>query len=195
MLANLDYYLQSNKQSCLDLLRLAHNVGDSLNSRCDRFLKAEIIDTAYSRLFPRLKYVDEIGYDFTFFHWKVSQKSQAYVFKNRTKRTNKITISNLHNTSEIEYRIFDYLIITQTARPFSIALADYDVILENLKKERDSISAEIPYDKLNFIVHPNEDIYFVDTTPINFKKYKNDMINKMLSMGLLSRTESVGVVV
>jgi|688.fasta_scaffold829392_1 hypothetical protein len=195
MLANLDYYLQSNKQSCLDLLRLAHNVGDSLNSRCDRFLKAEIIDTAYSRLFPRLKYVDEIGYDFTFFHWKVSQKSQAYVFKNRTKRTNKITISNLHNTSEIEYRIFDYLIITQTARPFSIALADYDVIAENLKKERDSISAEIPYDKLNFIVHPSEDIYFVDTTPINFKKYKNDMIDKMLSMGLLSRTESVGVAV
>lgn len=195
MLASLSYYLRSNRQSCIDLLRLAHNVGDSLNSRCDRFLKAEIIDTAYSRLLSRLVYVDEIGYDFTFFHWKVSQKSQAYVFKNRSKRTNKITISNLHNTADIGYRIFDYIIITQTARPFSIAIADYDCVSDCLKKERDSISAEIPFSKLDFIVHPDEDIFFDETRPLDFKQYKNEMINKMLSVGLLAKVEKESIAV
>ena len=188
MLANLLYYLESNREGCLDVLRLAHNIGNSLNSRCDRFLKAEIIDTSYSRIFPRLKYVDQIGYDFTFFHWKVSQKSQGNVFRKRMQKTNKITISNLHNSSSISYRIFDYIIITQTSRPFSVAVAEYGGISQFLKKERDSISAEIPFANLEFVVHPNEDIYFENNDCIDFKAYKNEMIRKMLDMGLLKKT-------
>ena len=157
-----------------------------MNSRCDRFLKAEIIDTAYSRVFPRLKYVDEIGYDFTFFHWKVSQKSQSKVFRKRSRKTNKITIANIHNASDISYRMFDYIIITQTAQPFSIAVADYDVVGRFMKNERDSISAEIPFSHLQFIVHPDENISF-DGGSVDFKSYKNEMINRMLDMGLLTK--------
>ena len=194
MLANLLYYLESNRSGCLDVLRLAHNIGNSLNSRCDRFLKAEIIDTSYSRIFPRLKYVDEIGYDFTFFHWKVSQKSQSNVFRRRTQKTNKITISNIHNQSDIRYQMFDHIIITQTARPFSIAIASYEGISRFMRKERDSVSAEIPFCNLEFIIHPDEDIYFETNTPIDFKQYKNEMINKMLDMSLLTKVESISLV-
>jgi len=194
MLANLLYYLQSNRNGCLDVLRLAHNIGNSLNSRCDRFLKAEIIDTSYSKIFPRLKYVDEIGYDFTFFHWKVSQKSQGNVFRKRTQKTNKITISNIHNKSDIKYKMFDYIIITQTARPFSIAIATYDGVSRFMKKERDCISAEIPFCNMEFIIHPDEDIHFTTTSPIDFKRYKNEMINKMLDMSLLTMVDNKSLV-
>ena len=190
MLANLAYYLESNREGCLEILRLAHNIGNSLNSRCDRFLKAEIIDTSYSRIFPRLKYVDEIGYDFTFFHWKVSQKSQGKVFRRRMQKTNKITISNIHNASDIRYKMFDYIIITQTARPFSMAVATYDGVKGFMRKERDCISAEIPFCSLEFIIRPDEDISFDSDVTINFKQYKNDMINKMLDMSLLTKLES-----
>lgn len=186
MLANLFYYLSNNRNGCLNLLRFSSTIGNSLNSRCDRFLKAEIIDTAYSRVFPRLKYVDEIGYDFTFFHWKVSQKSQSKVFRKRSRKTNKITIANIHNASDISYRMFDYIIITQTAQPFSIAVADYDVVGRFMKNERDSISAEIPFSHLQFIVHPDENISF-DGGSVDFKSYKNEMINRMLDMGLLTK--------
>lgn len=189
MLASLFYYLSNNRSGCLDLLRFASTIGNSLNSRCDRFLKAEIIDTAYSRIFPRLKYVDEIGYDFTFFDWKISQKSQGNVFRKRLKKTNKITISNIHNEYDISYRIFDYIIITQTAHPFSIAIADYNLINQFMKKERDSISAVIPFSHLQFIIHPDENISFSAST-VDFKSYKNEMINRMLDMGLLEKVNS-----
>ena len=188
MLATLFYYLTNNRKGCLDLLRLSNTIGNSLNSRCDRFLKAEIIDTAYSRIFPRLKYVDEIGYDFTFFDWKVSQKSQSGVFKKRAQKTNKITVSNIHQGCDISYKIFDYIIITQTARPFSIAVAEYDVVSRFMKNERDSITAEIPFSHLQFVVHPNEDIGF-DNASMDFKAYKNEMINRMLDMGFLEKVE------
>jgi len=187
MLATLFYYLSNNRKGCLDLLRLSSTIGNSLNSRCDRFLKAEIIDTAYSRIFPRLKYVDEIGYDFTFFDWKVSQKSQSYAFKSKVGRTNKITMSNT-NGSDISYKIFDYIIITQTAYPFSIAVAEYNVVSRFMKKERDSITAEIPFSHLQFVIHPNEGVSF-GRTSMDFKAYKNEMINRMLDMGFLEKVE------
>ena len=189
MLASLAYYLKNNRDDCLQVLRISNNIGNSLNSRCDRFFKAEIIDQAYSRVLPRLKYVDEIGYDFTFFHWKVSQKSQASVFKRRSQKTNKITISNLYNSDDIKYKIFDYIIITQTSRPFSIAVAEYGIVSPFLKRERDSISAEIPFSCLDFIIHPDEDIYFDEYAGVDFKAYKNEMITKMLDMGLLKRLD------
>lgn len=187
MLSTLFYYLSNNRSGCLDLLRLSSTIGNSLNSRCDRFLKAEIIDTAYSRLFPWLKYVDEIGYDFTFFDRTVSQKSQSYAFKSRVGKTNKITLSNVRG-SDISYKIFDYVIITQTARPFSIAVADYGVISRFMKNERDSITAEIPFSHLQFVIHPNEDVSFGDSC-LDFKAYKNEMINRMLDRGLLVKVE------
>lgn len=191
MIANLFHYLNSNRDGCLDVLRISNSIGKSLNSRCDRFFKAEIIDTSYSRVFPRLKYVDEIGYDFTFFNWKVSQKSQERVFKKRVNKTNKITIANIHGTGNKKYRIFDYIIITQTARPFSIAVAAYDVVREFMRNERDGIAAEIPFDALQFVIHPKEDIYFGNSVEIDFKAHKNEMITKMLDMGLLTPANKV----
>lgn len=189
MCANLFYYLNSNRDGCLSVLRASNAIGKSLNSRCDRFFKAEIIDTAYSKVFPRLKYVDEIGYDFTFFNWRISQKSQERAFKKTINKTNGITIANIFGKGKKKEQIFDSIMITQTARPFSIAVASYEDISHCMRNERDSVIAEIPFECLQFIIHPKEDVYFDDSISIDFKAYKNEMISKMLDMGFIETTK------
>lgn len=182
----LSAYLSCSPNSCYELLKQCHSIGASLNGSSHRFYKAKLIDKKYSRVFPYLKYVDAVGYDWTFCNYRVSGKSQQKMFQTRANKTNCITIANKLGKNYCAEKMFDYIILTQTSAPYSIAVAAYDNIYGYFEYTGDKITASIPYKHLDFIISPCDKISF-DKEPIfDYGKFMDGILDKMLDMGILA---------
>ena len=187
----LSAYLANSPNGCIELLRHCNSIGNSLNDAGHRFYKAKLIDKKYSRIFPYLKYVDAVGYDWIFCGYKVSGKSQQKMFRNRTDRTSEITIANKQGKEYKKNRLFDYIILTQTCAPYSIAVANYDNISGYFKYNQDKITARIPYSDLDFIIHPEENIYFSEDEVFDYGKFMDKVLDQMLDEGILTKKEQI----
>ena len=191
----LSAYLANSPNSCLEILQQCHNIGSSLNDRGHRFYKAKLIDKKYSRVFPYLKYVDELGYDWTFCGSRVSSKSQKTMFATRVNNTYAVTLVNKRggkmttNNDYLSNKFFDYLVLTQTAAPYSIAIADYDKIRPYFIEKNDCISVMIPYNALDFIVHPAENVRFDHCPTVDYGKIMDRLLDQMLDGGILKPTQ------
>ena len=190
----LSAYLVNSPKGCMEILQQCHNIGTSLNDRGHRFYKAKLIDKKYSRIFPYLKYVDELGYDWMFCGNRVSSKSQKIMFGSRVANTYAITLVN-KRTGEgkdcdyLSNRFFDYIVLTQTSAPYAIAVANYDLIRPYFKEKSDCISVMIPYDKLDFIIHPSENIRFTDSPTVDYGKIMDRLLDQMLDNGILKPSQ------
>lgn len=187
----LSAYLANSPKSCIELLRHCHSIGDSLNDAGHRFYKAKLIDKKYSRVFPYLKYVDAIGYDWVFCGYKISGKSQQKMFRNRTDKTSEITIANKQGKEYKKIRLFDYMILTQTTEPYSIAIANYDSIHQYFQYNQDKIVARIPYSDLDFIIHPLEKISFANEAIFDYGRFMDRLLDEMLDSGILTKQNRI----
>ena len=187
----LSAYLTNSPKSCHELLQQCHNIGASLNDSGHRFMKAKLIDKKYAKVFPYLEYVDEVGYDWTFCKERVSGKSQQKMFQKRTGKTNTVTIANkLGKTYTIE-KMFDYIILTQTSAPYAIAVGSYDNICKYFEHSGDKITASIPHEKLDFIVHPSEGLDFQDEPTYDYGRLMDTIMDRMLERNLVQDEELV----
>jgi len=187
----LSAYLTHSPNSCMELLRQCHNIGASLNDSGHRFMKARLIDKKYSKVFPYLKYVDAVGYDWTFCNQRISGKSQQKMFQKRAGRTNVVTIANKLGHTYIEEKMFDYIILTQTSAPYAIAVASYDDICRYFEHTGDKITASIPHEHLDFIVHPSEGIDFAGEETYDYGRLMDTLLDQMLEKGILKPTEEL----
>lgn len=187
----LSAYLTNSPNSCHELLKQCHNIGASLNDSGHRFMKAKLIDKKYSKVFPYLEYVDEIGYDWIFCKDRVSGKSQQKMFQKRTGKTNAITIANkLGKNYNIE-KMFDYIILTQTSAPYSIAVGMYENIYEYFQHTGDKIIASVPHNKLDFIIHPSEGIDFPEESTYDYGRLMDTILDRMLERNLVQDDQVV----
>ena len=192
MITNLlSAYLSNSPNSCHELLRQCHNIGASLNDSGHRFMKAKLIDKKYSKVFPYLKYVDAVGYDWKFCKERVSGKSQQKMFQKRTNKTNAVTIANKLGKTYVMEKMFDYIILTQTSAPYAIAVASYESICEYFEHSGDKITASIPHDKLDFIVHPSEGIDFSGEPTYDYGKLMDTILDRMLERNLAQEDKLV----
>lgn len=181
----LSAYLTNSPKSCHELLQQCHNIGASLNDSGHRFMKAKLIDKKYAKVFPYLEYVDEVGYDWTFCKERVSGKSQQKMFQKRTGKTNAVTIANkLGKNYNIE-KMFDYIILTQTSAPYSIAVGSYNNICKYFEHSGDKITASIPHDTLDFIIHPSECIDFPEDATYDYGRLMDTILDRMLERNLV----------
>ena len=181
----LSAYLTNSPNSCHELLKQCHNIGASLNDSGHRFMKAKLIDKKYSKVFPYLEYVDEIGYDWTFCKERVSGKSQQKMFQKRTGKTNAITIANKLGKNYTMEKMFDYIILTQTSAPYSIAVGSYENIYQYFEHSGDKITASIPHEKLDFIVNPLEGIDFPEEATYDYGRLMDTILDRMLERNLM----------
>tara|TARA_B110000211_G_C14056273_1_gene543511 strand:+ start:42 stop:635 length:594 start_codon:yes stop_codon:yes gene_type:complete len=173
-------YLSNSLEDCRHVLRQCHSIGKSLNSPTRRWLKAELIDRSYSLAFNQLDYVDEKGYDWMYGKSRISGKSQAKMFGKRNEWTGQVKISNKYGDSCCNEQMFDQIILTQSAAPFSIAVAQYSHVEEYFQYNDDGIVMQAPFDMLDFIVHPDEGIDFKGLPITDYSKQIDNMIDGML---------------
>jgi hypothetical protein len=187
----LSAYLTNSPNSCHELLKQCHNIGASLNDSGHRFMKAKLIDKKYSKVFPYLEYVDEVGYDWTFCKQRVSGKSQQKMFQKRTGKTNAITIANKLGKNYTMEKMFDYIILTQTSAPYSIAVGSYENIYQYFEHSGDKITASIPHEKLDFIVNPSEGIDFPEEATYDYGRLMDTILDRMLERNLMQDDQVV----
>ena len=187
----LSAYLTNSPKSCHELLQQCHNIGASLNDSGHRFMKAKLIDKKYAKVFPYLEYVDEVGYDWTFCKERVSGKSQQKMFQKRTGKTNTVTIANKLGKTYTMEKMFDYIILTQTSAPYAIAVGSYDNICKYFEYSGDKITASIPHEKLDFIVHPSEGLDFQDEPTYDYGRLMDTIMDRMLERNLVQDDELV----
>ena len=187
----LSAYLTNSPNSCHELLKQCHNIGASLNDSGHRFMKAKLIDKKYSKVFPYLEYVDEVGYDWTFCKQRVSGKSQQKMFQKRTGKTNAITIANKLGKNYTMEKMFDYIILTQTSAPYSIAVGSYENIYQYYEHSGDKITASIPHEKLDFIINPSEGIDFPEEATYDYGRLMDTILDRMLERNLMQDDQVV----
>ena len=187
----LSAYLTNSPNSCHELLKQCHNIGASLNDSGHRFMKAKLIDKKYSKVFPYLEYVDEVGYDWTFCKQRVSGKSQQKMFQKRTGKTNAITIANKLGKNYTMEKMFDYIILTQTSAPYSIAVGSYENIYQYFEHSGDKITASIPHEKLDFIINPSEGIDFPEEATYDYGRLMDTILDRMLERNLMQDDQVV----
>ena len=177
----LSKYLSSNLEDCTHALKQCHSIGKSLNTPTKRWLKAELIDKSYSFAFNQLDYVDEVGYDWTYRNRRVSGKSMASMFGKRNKLTREVLISNSYGASyEDVPEMFDDIILTQSAAPYSIAVASFEDVKKYMWCCEDGIKMQAPFEALDFIVHPDEGIDFEGMPVIDYNKKIDNAVDEML---------------
>jgi len=153
-----------NKQPCLNALQVAGRLNPYLNKQTDRMFKSKVVDQTYAEEFG-MSYKDKKGYDLLFRDcWRISHKAQKTAFCKTKKRTREIALVNTQSKHLKANRNqdFDFLLITQTSAPLSIALCTYEAAMKNSWFTSDQIKTRIDYENLVFIVDPNEKIEFSD---------------------------------
>jgi len=154
---NLDY----NK-----FFTMVQHVGDDLNSRKNRFDKADLFEAAISVMTgEKLKWEDKIGYDLINpktqekFEFK-SQKNCLYTRTGKRKKSHtsniKLTNTLTKNKNKELKSTADYLIIADTAS-FAMAIIPYYDVVEKYSHEKsDGWECQIPLDKLLFLFVPSD---------------------------------------
>ena len=163
-------------------VRLIDYIGTSLNSRKDRFDKADIIEgclEVYSN--ERLKWVDEEGRDhidtengnriefkyltdglYTKKTGNLKPLTSSYKIKNSLGKNKGVTLEN--NA--------DYYILAQQD---AMAIIDYESIKKYLRATSDGMEAKIPSDYLTFIFPKTNKDCKNNSVSINYKEEKRKM--------------------
>ena len=148
---------------------MVKHVGPTLNERKNRFDKADVFESGLEKATKgKLKWVDQIGYDMICpaTRKRFEVKSQANVLYTQTgnlrpKNTPPIKLTNtMQNSEEKDLKATaDYLIIIDSSK-HSMALISYKEVVDNHSTEvSDGFKCQIPIDKLEFLVRPEEVSY------------------------------------
>lgn len=146
---------------------MVNDLDDQLNSRKDRFDKADILELGVQMYSDGdLTWCDEVGYDHMCERTgdKIEMKSQKYCLLtkigNPKKKTASIKLTNtLGSSSDRKYKkTFDKLLIVDTGNEssYSAAYVSYEDMKPYVKSSGDGFTIQIPVEKLNWLVTPKE---------------------------------------
>lgn len=150
---------------CDKLFTMIDHVGPELNSRKNRFDKADLFEAGIEfATGGKLSWADEIGYDLRdpATGLKYEAKSQAnclYTPKGVLKKeTTEIKLSNSlsQNVDHKPSDEADYLLILDS-KTYALAIISYKKVLENyMTSKLDGFTCKIPTSALTFLVRPSE---------------------------------------
>ena len=141
------------------------DIGDDLNSRKNRFDKADLIEFAFSEATGGiLEWVDEEGWDLGCKKTarKFEVKSQKYCLftprGNKKKNTSEIKLTNTLQQAEKKKlnNTADYLILIDSAA-MSAGIISYSKVVEKFSIEKkDGFSCKIPLEEIEILHFPEE---------------------------------------
>lgn len=150
---------------CDKLFTMINHIGPELNSRKNRFDKADLFEAGIeASTGGKLRWTDEIGYDLSdpATGLKYEAKSQAnclYTPKGALKKeTTVIKLSNSlsQNVDHKPSDEADYLLILDS-KTYALAIISYKEVLENyVTSKLDGFTCKIPTSALTFLVRPSE---------------------------------------
>lgn len=164
---------------------LINSLGDSLNSRKDRFDKSDIIEQSmevYS--YGRFVWVDLEGRDHRDSKYGVDTEckySTDVLYTAKMKKPKKVVTVKLKNSLGKNKGVTiddpaDYYIIAQQD---AMAVISKDDIKPYLKSVPDGIEAHIPFDKLDIIFAP-DDVQKSTTVDVDYKRVKAEAQRKLI---------------
>lgn len=168
---------------CQRFFEMIHHMGPDLNSRKNRFDKADLIEHALEvGTSSRLRWVDELGYDLidSVDETKFESKSQKFCLYTKTgKKKSKTTELKLTNTlqNSLEKKLdctSDHLLIVDTGSPksYAIAIISYSTVVEKYSTQKsDGFSCQIPIDELTFLFEPGD---FLIRNVGDFSRYSDE---------------------
>lgn len=192
-------YLRKERDKCLVYLKGCNNITNckTLNSSGGLFDKADFFESFFCYLFPIFQYEDKKGYDIVnkMNYQKISCKSEKKFFKPKAKVVEFI-IGNKRNdkndiTDDME---FDGVLFFQNTGNCGIAYCTRETVLQSPRKiSGGQMKVRIEFDKLFWIVHPNENVKFkedkikIDKTENLIRKLKNSYIKTIIKKAMLER--------
>ena len=166
---------------------LAH-IGDSLNSRKDRFDKADLIEAAIAAASNnRMRWVDKLGYDLEDskngirFECK-SQKHVFYTAKGgnlrKTGKTSKIKLTNtLQQGSNKNLEVTaDYLLVIDSGHLMMGIISYEDVVNKYSRELKDGFECEIPLDEITMLYGTPKGQVDVKTPLLSYKQEKMKLL-------------------
>jgi hypothetical protein len=136
---------------------MVNDLGDQLNERQLRFLKARLIESAIARMSDgTVEWVDNIGQDHQFKDVRIETKFMTNGLTTgkgalkKTKRTSEIKLTNTLGSSDGRSLpdTFDYLLIVDTD---AVAVVSREALLPNVTSNGDGLKASVSYDDLSWI--------------------------------------------
>ena len=111
------------------------------------------------------------------------------MFGKRNKLTREVLISNSYGASyEDVPEMFDDIILTQSAAPYSIAVARFEDVKEYMWCCEDGIKMQAPFKALDFIVHPDEGIDFEGMPVIDYNKKIDNKVSDIWRKKIVTKT-------
>lgn len=167
-------------------------IGDGLNSRKDRFDKADLLENGLEKATDgALKWKDEIGFDMQDevskerFEVK-SQKFCLYTKNGNLKgKTKKIKLVNtLQQGGQKNLKAStEWLIIVDTGSEYSYSMAiiEYSKVVEHYSHElSDGFECQIPISELTFLIRPHQ-IKLTENSGVSYRQSKVELQNKYVS--------------
>ncbi len=151
--------------NCNKFFDVVSSVGKELNSRKDRFIKSDVLESALSEISRGdIKWVDQIGYDHLLCRSNktMEMKTQAgclFTKKgNIKKRTKKIKLTNTlkKDMDAVLEETADYLLIADTgAESYALAVVPYKIAIEKAERVPDGFVVQFDTDDLEYIFRPS----------------------------------------
>jgi hypothetical protein len=168
--------------------KLLFHVGDSLNSRKDRFDKADLIEAAITAATGnRMKWVDKVGYDLQDAETglRFECKSQKHVLyteksgkKRKTGKTSRIKLTNtLQQGSKKKLRpTADYLLLVDSGH-LMLGIVPYKKVVDKYTRElKDGFECEIPLDEVTILFGAPHGKVETNKPPLSYKKEKMKLL-------------------
>ena len=171
---NLFYTPQYNQ-----FFNLVCHTGNELNSRKNRFDKADLFEAAFARSTGGiLEWVDEEGCDLqcTKTGKRFEMKSQQYCLFTRARHSLKTSTSEIKLTNTLQQGIkkdlkptSDYLILVDSGdSSYGVGIISYRKVIENFAIEKaDGFACKIPTEEIALLYTPTE----FDTRAISIETY------------------------
>lgn len=162
-------------------LSVVHQLGDQCNERKDRFDKADILEQTIEICSNgKLTWVDEIGRDHRDneldldIEFKFSQKSMFSSIRKDPIKTVKLKIKNSlgETTTTKIVNPADYYMFAQED---AVGIISYSEMFPYLKIIGDGLSAEIPHDKITYIITPQNKTLVTNPDCMDYKARKRSI--------------------
>ena len=163
------------------LFTLINDLGNQLNDRQLRFMKARLIESSISRMSQNqiVEWVDNIGQDHQYKDIRIETKYCTNALTTgtgapkRSERTSEIKLTNTLGSSDGRDLpdTFDYLMIVDND---ASAIISRDKLLPYVVSAGDGLKAKVPFAELTFITH-------IDKNALTLGK-KVDIMNKLDSL-------------
>ncbi len=173
-----------------EFFKLLAHIGDSLNSRKDRFDKADLIEAGLAAATGnRMQWVDKQGYDLEDSETglRFECKSQKYVFRTaksgkqrKSGKTSRIKLTNTLQQGEKKRleATADYLLLIDTGH-LMMGIIPYTAVVNKYSRElKDGFECEIPLEKITILHGASSGQMGLSESSLSYKEEKVKLLER-----------------